>query len=126
LEKVIVKRLFVIPLLMALGGAATAVDAAEAGAVSTTEESGGSVVLSNVSPGDNQDAAPAAPDVAAAPAADEAAKDPRELYRDKVLQDGAENTSATSAASRRYRMVDRATYQTNNPGTAPATPAAPK
>jgi len=52
-------------------------------------------------------AAPADP--APAPQAD--AKDPRETYRDNMLAGAPDTTAANPAVSRRYKMMDKATYQ---------------
>ncbi len=68
------------------------------------------------------DAAPssvstAAPDPSPAPAADAQAaqtdqsKDPRESYKEAMLQGAPGTTAANPAVSRRYKMMDKATYQ---------------
>jgi hypothetical protein len=43
-------------------------------------------------------------------AADEPPKDPREQYRDAMLQGAEGTTGANPAVSRRYKMMDRETY----------------
>lgn len=92
---------------------------ARAQAIVSTEAADGSVELSNTSAVDsNQE--PVAEGPAAAQAADSAktesgeaepAKDPRELHRDLVMQVPDVMPAGTSAASRRYKKVDLATYR---------------
>ena len=112
------------PLLLALalafGGQALAADATGAKGVDAGESTDGSVVLGNTSPGDNQGAPAAASDSTAAAADGE--KDPRELYRDKLLQNEAGATGASSAVTRRYKMMDRDTYRANVVGASAETP----
>jgi hypothetical protein len=73
-------------------------------------------VLGNVTNGD-EPAAPAVEPVTTAKAGAEglpeadAPKDPREQYRDKVMQEPEELHGATSAVSRRYKKVDLSTYR---------------
>ena len=38
-------------------------------------------------------------------------KDPREKYRDDMLSGAPDATAANPAVSRRYKMMDKATYQ---------------
>jgi hypothetical protein len=110
------------PLMLAVGLALSvmsiSIGAAHAQAIVSTEAGNGSVVLSNTS--DTADQAPAALDPAAgvagadttaATAEAEPPKDPREQYRDLVLQVPEELPAGTTAVSRRYRKVDLATYR---------------
>jgi hypothetical protein len=147
-EQFIVKRQIVKPLVVLLGlafggvagSAALAADAAAG--VYAKEDANGSVELSNIPSSDNQEpvvAAPAAATAAtgsasepagAAPAdgqtgAAEPPKDPRQQLRDTVLQRDQGSSGATSNASRRYKMMDKATYQATVLGNTPtaATPA---
>lgn len=54
----------------------------------------------------------------------EAPKDPRELYREKVMKEPeGQPMSATSAVSRRYKKMDKAAYQASM--LEPAAPVAP-
>jgi hypothetical protein len=94
--------------------------AASAQAIVSTEAADGSVELSNTNAADNsvEPLVPAA-GTAQAPASAKAesaeaepAKDPRELHRDLVLQVPDVLPAGTSAASRRYKKVDMATYRT--------------
>ena len=107
------KRNIVSTLLLALGlafcGHALAADATGTQGVDAGENADGSIVLGNTSPSDNQGAPAAASDSTAAAA--DAEKDPRVFYRDKILQDEAGATGASSAVSRRYKMMDRETYR---------------
>ena len=48
-------------------------------------------------------------DAATSPQAD--VKDPREKYRDDMLSGAPDATAANPAVSRRYKMMDKATYQ---------------
>jgi hypothetical protein len=54
---------------------------------------------------------PAPPLADARPAPSDQPKDPRETYRDAMLQGAAGTTAANPAVSRRYKMMDKATYQ---------------
>jgi hypothetical protein len=144
-EQFIVKRQIVKPLVvllgLAFGSVALAADAA--GGVYAKEGANGSVELSNIPSTDNQEPVVAAPAVAtgsatgsatepaaAAPAdaqtgAAEPPKDPRQQLRDTVLQRDQGTSGATSNASRRYKMMDKATYQATVLGNTPkpTTPA---
>jgi hypothetical protein len=125
---------------LAFAGGAVAADAASTGGVVASENADGSVVLSNVPLSDTAEAT--APDTAAAPAAEpqnaaqpsataqtqpaaeapaaaetqtaaaEPARNPREQYRDQMLQGTPGTTAENPSISRRYKMMDRATYQT--------------
>jgi hypothetical protein len=142
LEQIIVKRQtvksFVKPLVvvigLAFGGAALAAEAKPAGGVYATESANGSVELSNLPTTDSQQPVVAAPDPAtvvpapaaptAAPAQADAAgadpqKDPREQYRDNMLKSDQAVAGPTSNASRRYKMMDKATYQATVLGNQP-------
>jgi hypothetical protein len=84
----------------------------------SNDAANGSVELSNISATDSPEPAavePSAATAAATPTAEsataEAPKDPREQYRDQVLKEPEGPTSATSAVSRRYKKMDKATYQ---------------
>lgn len=109
-------------LLLALGVSFGALSiplgTAHAQAIVSTETAEGSVELSNTS--GTGDQAPVAPETAAAeeketPATETAEapppKDPREAYRDHVLQAPEVMPASTSAASRRYKKVDLSTYR---------------
>lgn len=61
-----------------------------------------------VDSGRTNDAATAS-DAATAPPADQ--KDPRQSYRDAMLAGAPGTTGANPAVSRRYKMMDKATYQ---------------
>jgi len=106
------------PLLLALGLALSVMSmtasTAYAQAAVTGEAAEGSIELGNTSgTGDQPAAAPEAAATDADATADANAKppkDPREAYRDQILKQAAEETSATSAVSRRYKKVDKATY----------------
>lgn len=124
------------PYLMALGLtfglALMPAGAASAQTIVTNESANGSVELSNIPATDNQPpvAADATAEAAATttPAAEsstaEAPKDPREQYRDNMMKEPeGQPTYATTAASRRYKMVDKAAYQANM--LEPASQAAP-
>lgn len=106
---------------LTLGLALMPAGSANAQAIVSTEAADGSVELSNLSVPDTQPPvaadAPAEAD-AAAPAAEsanaEAPKDPREQYRDKVMKEPESQPAfATTAASRRYKRMDKAAYQAN-------------
>jgi hypothetical protein len=92
---------------------------ANAQTIVSTEASNGSVELGNVSDADAKEPVAAEPtaDVASAapttePATAEVPKDPREQYREKVMKEPeGQPLSATSAVSRRYKKMDKATYQ---------------
>jgi hypothetical protein len=111
------------PLLVAVGLSwglsAWAAGAANAPVIVSNEGAGGSIELSNISGTDNQEPVAAdpkaeaiAPDAAPVePTTAEAPKDPRELHRDKVMQMPEEMPAGTSAASRRYKRVDLATFR---------------
>jgi hypothetical protein len=99
---------------LALGVASIPVGAAYAQAV---EAGNGSVELGNTS--DSADQTPAAAEASAVTGTDAQVdsaevkpppKDPREAYRDQVMKQASEETGATSAVSRRYKKVDKATY----------------
>jgi hypothetical protein len=84
----------------------------------SNDAANGSVELSNISATDSPESAavePSAATAAATPTAEsataEAPKDPREQYRDQMLKEPEGPTSATSAVSRRYKKMDKATYQ---------------
>jgi hypothetical protein len=75
----------------------------------------------------------AAPDAGAAASSedrttssDASLKDPREQYRDNMLQGAQDKPAANPSASRRYKMMDKATYQGTVLGnTPPASTMAP-
>jgi hypothetical protein len=102
---------------VAFGGVVTGADTPPVGGVYVTEGANGSVELSNTSTTDNQVPVVAAPDPVAATPSDvqavaaDAPKDLREQYRDKMLKSDQAVAGATSNASRRYKMMDKATYQ---------------
>jgi hypothetical protein len=124
------------PLVIALGLIgylpAWAAGAANAPVIVSNEGANGSVELSNISGTENQgplaaetkaDAAPTSEAVPAEVANAEAPKDPREMHRDKVMQMPEDMPVGTSAASRRYKKVDLATYRATMLGaSAPASP----
>jgi hypothetical protein len=102
---------------LALGGVSIPVGTAQAQAIVNGESADGSVELGNTSGADDPSPAaqePGAADAANSPATENAEakppKDPREAYRDLVLKDPEVVQGATSAVSRRYRKVDKATY----------------
>jgi hypothetical protein len=109
---------------------------ASAQAIVSSEADTGSIELSNLSAPDTQppvatDASAEATAVAPAPAADsstaEAPKDPREQYRDAVMKvPEGQPLSATSAVSRRYKMMDKAAYQAKVLDAASQTAPAPQ
>lgn len=114
---------------LTFGGVAMAADpAAGASGVYATEGADGSVELSNISTIGNQEPVVAAPDSAATVQADapvaaaEPPKDTREQYRDNLIKSEQGTAGATSNASRRYKMMDRATYQATVLGATPQTP----
>jgi hypothetical protein len=99
---------------------AWAAGATNAPVVVTNDGASGSIELSNISTTDSPE--PVAADTKAEPAPSseavpaevanaEATKDPRELHRDKVMQVPEDMPAGTSAASRRYKKVDLATYR---------------
>jgi hypothetical protein len=53
----------------------------------------------------------------------DAPKDPREQYRDSMLQGAEGTTAANPSVSRRYKMMDRETYRATVLGVTPPTPA---
>jgi hypothetical protein len=71
----------------------------------------------------NAQGAMAPAEASTANAAAEAPKDPREAYRDAVIKNPEGPLTATTAASRRYKRVDLATYRASMLGT--AAPTAP-
>ena len=104
------------PLLLALGlmfGATTmVVGTARAQAVVGNEATEASIELGNTSEAD-QSADAVAVDPTAEntdPAAAKPPKDPREAYRDQILKESAETPGANAALSRRYKKVDKGTY----------------
>jgi hypothetical protein len=56
----------------------------------------------------------------------DAPKDPRQEYRDRVLQPTDGPTAGNPAVSRRYKMMDRETYRASVVGASPAAPQAPE
>lgn len=69
-------------------------------------------------------AAPAAPADSPQPPAGDGTKDPRESYRDAMLQGAPGTSAANPAVSRRYKMMNKETYQaTVLGGAAPGSPA---
>jgi len=72
--------------------------------------------------------APASPAADAQSAQGDQAKDPRQNYRDSVLQGAPGTKAAYPSVSRRYKMIDKAAYQAANAGAAqqgaPSAPAA--
>jgi hypothetical protein len=133
-----VKILSPLGLLLGLslsGMAAAAGPAAPAapGQVYSSESSSGSIELSNISADESQEPVATAPAAAntddtataapgAEPLAADAPKDPREQYRDKVMQTPEVPTPATTNASRRYKMMDLATYRATVLGNTAPTP----
>ena len=134
-------KAFVVVFGLSLGGAVLAagpavpVVPAAPGQVYSSESTSGSIELSNISADESQEPVATAPadannannanaDSAATggePLAADAPKDPREQYRDKMLQAPEVPTPATTNASRRYKMMDQATYRAAILGnTAPA------
>jgi hypothetical protein len=119
---------------LTLSLAAIPLGSASAQGIVSNESADGSVELSNLSAPDNP--APVAADAtagaaAATPPAEsanaEAPKDPREQYRDTVMKvPEGQPLSATSAASRRYKMMDKAAYQANVLDPAAQTAPAPQ
>jgi type IV secretory pathway VirB10-like protein len=115
---------------LTLGMAQTPAGAASTQAIVSTETVDGSVELSNISAADNPESAAveatAEANASAAPpeaVKAEPPKDPREQYRDKIMKDPEGLLPATSAVSRRYKMMDKATYQSTV--LEPVTKAAP-
>jgi hypothetical protein len=125
------------PLLLMIGLGLSGMAAAAAPAapaapsqVYSSQSASGSIELTNLSADETQEPVATAPAAAntdntaaagAEPAAADAPKDPREQYRDKMLQAPEVATPATTNASRRYKMMDLATYRANVlGGTAPA------
>lgn len=107
------------PLLLALGLAlgvmATPISTAYAQTVVGNEAGEASIELGNTSDSTDQPAVASEADAPVENAASDPAevippKDPREVYRDQVLKESAETQGATSAVSRRYKKVDKATY----------------
>ncbi len=125
---------FALILGLSLSGMATAAGPAAPaapGQVYSSESASGSIELSNLSADESQEPVATAPaantdnsasaEPGAEPLAADAPKDPREQYRDKVLQAPEVPTPATTNASRRYKMMDLATYRATVLGnTAPA------
>lgn len=114
-------RAILSPLLIAFGLALSVmsitVGTAHAQAIGGSEAADGSIELGNTSGTGDQPAA--APENGAAAADADAnadanvkppPKDPREAYRDLVLQQSAEESGPTSAVSRRYKKVDKSAY----------------
>lgn len=115
---------------LTLGVAQAPAWAASTQAIVSTESVDGSVELSNISATDNPEpvAVEATAEASASATPTEAGnaeppKDPREQYRDKMMKDTEGPLSATSAVSRRYKMMDKATYQSTV--LEPATKTAP-
>jgi len=111
--------------------AAPAAEVAPAQAVPGAEAPEAAVVLGNTSGA--EEAAPVATEAVAAeatPTAEktpepkvaeaEPVKDPREVYRDRLLQTPEVMPASTSAASRRYRKVDLSAYRAMMQNNAPA------
>jgi hypothetical protein len=107
------------PVLLALGLALSAMSVplgtVYAQAIVSSETGDGSVELSNTSGTGDQVLVPPESGIAEAGAAVDSAeakppKDPREAYRDLVMQVPEDVQGATSAVSRRYKKVDKATY----------------
>ena len=108
------------PLLLAVGfalsGMAIPMGGAHAQDTGSSEAGSASIELGNTS--DAADQAGLAPEAGgAAPSSTDAAaeakppKEPQEAYRDLVIQQASEEPQgATSAVSRRYKKVDKATY----------------
>jgi hypothetical protein len=126
---------FVLMLGLSLSGMAAAagpVAPAAPGSVYSSESASGSIELSNISADESQEPVATAPVAAstdntttaspgAEPVTADAPMDPREQYRDKVLQAPEVATPGTTNASRRYKMMDLATYRATVLGnTAPA------
>jgi hypothetical protein len=110
---------------LVFGGVAKAADAPPLGGVYATEGANGSIELSNTSTTDNQVPVVVAPGAAVATPADaqaaaaDAPKDPREQYRDNILTGEQAPSGPTLSVSRRYKMMDKATYQATIIGTTP-------
>jgi hypothetical protein len=98
---------------LSLGALSIPLGTAYAQAIVSTETAEGSVELSNTS--GTGDQAPAAAEKKETPATETAEapppKDPREAYRDYVLQVPEVMPASTSAASRRYKKVDLSAYR---------------
>ena len=105
---------------LSLGALSIPFGTAHAQGIVSTESAEGSVELSNTS--GTGDQAPVAPETAAVnakadPATDTTTtaeappKDPREAYRDLVLQTPEVLPAGATAASRRYKKVDLSTYR---------------
>jgi hypothetical protein len=118
-------------LSLALGLVSVAVGTAHAQPAPATQAAEASVVLGNTA--ESGDAAPVAAEavaVDATPSAEKApetkaaeaepAKDPREVYRDRLLQVPEMVPASTSAASRRYRKMDLSAYRALMQSSAPA------
>jgi hypothetical protein len=102
---------------LTFGLALVPLGSANAQGVAASEVGSDSVELGNVSGTDSQEpVAGAAGADGAGQTADaanaEEQKDPREQYRDKMMKEPeGQPLSATSAVSRRYKKMDKATYQ---------------
>jgi hypothetical protein len=126
--KIQILKAFVVAFVLSLGGTVLAAGPAASGAVYANENTDGTVELSNISSTENEEPLVAAPESAAAAAVDPGAvtdattKDPREQYRDKVMQAPEVATPATTNASRRYKKVDLATYRATMLGNTAPTP----
>ncbi|MEI8171415.1 MAG: hypothetical protein WCG50_17220 [Rhodoferax sp.] len=114
----------VTPLLVAVTFTVLATGTARAQAIVSQEASDGSIELSNISSADSQEPVKAEPIAGEAatlstqePAnAEAAAKDPRELHRDLVMLQPEAVSAGTTAASRRYKKVNLASYRENMMG----------
>jgi hypothetical protein len=148
------KRKILNPLLLLLGlcfgGGVIAADTTGKNSIQVQESADGSIELSNVSSPNDQETVIAAPDPAAPAAADtqapgqaraapdaqgaadtqataaDAPKDPRQEYRDRVLQPTDGPTAGNPAVSRRYKMMDRETYRASVVGASPTAPQTPE
>lgn len=125
---------------LTLGGAALADGPGPCG-ITTTVRADGTVELSNTgttvrcdapasgTPGSpSSNATGSTSGASAAPAADarsaqaDPPKDPRQQYRDWMLQGAEGTTAANPSVSRRYKMMDKQTYQATVLGGAPQGP----
>lgn len=111
------------PLILALGlvlgTMSMTMGTVHAQPIVSSEAGDGSVELSNISgTGDQVPVLPEPSEVAGAATVKaeteakqtEPPKDPREVYRDQVLKVSEEPQGATTAVSRRYKKMDKSTY----------------
>jgi hypothetical protein len=124
------RNIFLCSACLILSGAVQADTAGPCG-IATDVSADGSVELSNTAnttPCDSPVKAAGSAADQTAPTADaqsaqaDPPKDPREAYHDKMLQGVEGTTAANPSVSRRYKMMDKATYQATVPGAAPQAP----